>query len=184
MRSIRQWVFISLATLAGCSADVPTLHIDLDACRVENYSLATVLKKNQQGELNPQAYDLMAVAPPHGVYFGVCGIDEQHGQSMLLVFSGKQDPQYPLTVTPPLFRGMSKAAVEELFGMPNITHSGKPYKKILLSGNQSGSQGRWAGLCPGFTMQFSFDQRARLTRLLILPVDTRAPTPRVIDPKK
>lgn len=169
-------IIILLVGLSGCSPSDPGLHIDLETCQAGNNSFTTVLKKNQQGRFTAQAYELMATAPLHGVYFGVCGADVQHGQSMLVNLPRQQDPQFPLSITPSLVRGMSKNAVEALFGLPNISHNGEPYKEILLSGNKYGSHGRWAGLCSGFTMQFSFDENARLTRLLILPMDETDPT--------
>jgi hypothetical protein len=164
---------------AWSSAD-DVLTVDLSRCRVGEIPFISALKKDPHGNFSQEAEQLLMIAPVNGVHFGMCSAGSQHGQAMLVKLVAQQVNANDMPqVIPPLAYGMSKKSIEKFFGAPNTLHKGQPYKSILLSGNRQGSMGQWAGLCPGFTVQFTFDNEIGLTRFLVLPLDVRDAEPGV-----
>ncbi len=117
---------------------------------------------------------LFTQSPANGIYLGMCFADVRHGQAMLIKLVPQDTLKSPQLI-PRITYGMNRTEIETLFGQPDVHQAGQRYKQILLSGNRMGSRGRWAGLCPGFTVQFTFDDEAGLTRIVVLPMDVRAP---------
>jgi hypothetical protein len=171
------WLFFPMA---AWTAGDPELTVDLTRCRVGEIPFDNALKKDSHGNFSREAEQLLTLTPLHGVHFGMCSAGSQHGQAMLVKLvapaATTRDSDVP-QVIPPLAYGMSKKTIQTLFGPPDILHEGQPYRSLLLSGNRRGSMGQWAGLCPGFTVQFTFDDEVGLTRLLVLPMDVGEPEP-------
>ena len=161
--------------LAGCTSENDTdFLLDLTTCSVGGRSLEAVLKKDAQGQYGPESPLVISALSSQGFSFGMCGLDPDHGQAMLVKFSELDQNQAnsPL-VNPQLSYGMTQKSVETLFGSPDVPSNGKLYKKKLLSGNRWGNTGMWASICPGFSLQFTFDQDYGLTRLIVFPTDLR-----------
>ena len=166
------WCLILLVSL--WPAGVFALTVDLNRCQVGGISFVRALKKDQHGNFTPEAEALFVLTPFNGIHLGMCLADVRHGQAMLIKLIPQDRPRTP-QVIPRLIHGMSRAGVEAIFGQPNVHHADQLYREVLLSGNRMGSTGQWAGLCPGFTVQFTFDNIIGLTRIVVLPMDVREP---------
>lgn len=169
------WIILIALSLSACTTERDSdLLLDLTACTLGGNTFEKLLKRDAQGNFGPELSSMMAAASDHGILFGMCGIDADHGQSMLVRFADQyQASEAKLSVNPKLSYGMSSAAVEDLFGLPDVPSEGKRYIPKLLSGNRPGVSGRWAGVCPDFTLQLTFDEEIGLTRLIVFPVDMR-----------
>ncbi|MCP3669921.1 MAG: hypothetical protein GY814_05720 [Gammaproteobacteria bacterium] len=114
------------------------------------------------------------VAADHGVYFGLCGIDVEHGQSMALRIPdlelGRQGFQG--VIKPFTSDDTSVADIEARYGPP-LSVSGAPaYSQVRRSGNRMGRFADWSSICVGLTMRLNFDHRDRLSAITIYPTPT------------
>ncbi len=171
--------FLVMMLVAACSEPDKTSYvIDLKDCTVAGRSMLEVLQwdpSESEPSQQTRLYQQFAQnAADHGVYFGLCGIDVEHGQAMALRIPD-------LELSRPGFKGWIKPSISgnttildivNRYGQP-ISKPGSPvFSEVRRTGGRVGKFADWSSICDGLTMRLDFNHRDRLSAITIYPTPT------------
>ena len=110
-------------------------------------------------------------AADHGVYFGLCGIDVEHGQAMALRIPDLELGRtgFQGQIRPSISPNTTAAEIEARYGLP-ISGAGVPaYSQVQRTGDKIGRFADWSAICEGLTMRLDFNHLDRLSAITIYP---------------
>ncbi len=169
-------VLLALLQLQACGEQAGShFVVDLERCTVAGRPMLKLLATNPGTVVSAeQAGDYQrftTVAADHGVYFGLCGIDVEHGQAMALRIPDLESGRHGFqgAIKPFLSGDTSVVDVEARFGPPYSVAGAPAYSQVLRSGNRTGKFADWSSICAGLTMRLDFDHRDRLSAITIYP---------------
>jgi len=162
-----------LLLLTACSDRAGDAYtIDLENCTLDGRSMLELLQIDPAASLPPKEagrYQLIVTeAADHGVYFGLCGIDVEHGQAMALRIPDLEQgrPGFQGEIRPLL---SSVDEYQAKYGQPIPLRDGSIFTQVSRTGDKMGRFADWSSICKGLTMRLDFDHRDRLSAITIYP---------------
>lgn len=152
--------------------------IDLEQCTVAGRPMLELLGWNPSAaesiEQVKRYQQFVTTAADHGVFFGLCGIDVEHGQAMALRIPDLEvgRPGFHGSIKPSLSGDTTVAEIEAWYGPPVTLPDGQAYSQVRRSGDRIGRFADWSSICKGLTLRLDFDHRDRLSAITIYPTPT------------
>jgi hypothetical protein len=160
-----------LGACGGQRADPYT--VDLAQCTAQGTPIAQVLRWSPaEGDPDSPEYvrikDLVVTSASHGAYFGACNLATK-GQALTLRVAdpARQDAGFRGRLLPPMSARTGRADLERLFGPPDPGPDGAGYQALAGADGRAGLVGQWSRICPGLVLRLEFDQRDRLSTLMV-----------------
>ncbi len=169
-------IFLMVVLLTACSDRAGDGYtIDLEGCTLDGRPMLELLQIDLSTSLPPQAAGryqrIVTEAADHGVYFGLCGIDVEHGQAMALRIPDLElgRPGFEGAIKPFTSGDTSVADIEARYGLPLPASGASAYGQVRRTGDKMGRFADWDSICTGLTMRLNFDHRDRLSAITIYP---------------
>jgi hypothetical protein len=169
-----RWLLLAIAVLVTACGDQAGdgYTIDLEKCTLDGRPMLGLLQIDPAASLSAKEsgryQTIVTEAADHGVYFGLCGIDVEHGQAMALRIPD-------LELGRPGFQGKIRPLLGTLdeyqarYGQPISQPDGSIFTQVSRTGDRIGRFADWSSICQGLTMRLDFDHRDRLSAITIYP---------------